>query len=92
MKDLEPPDIHHFSAAEGWLGLSSPHDAQAELDNISKAQQSHLAVMELQWQVHAKAKHWRYLASLTLEFPLYELRRVALALNGAAVENAKTRM
>jgi hypothetical protein len=37
----------------------------------------------------AKAKHWRYVASSTLEFPLYELRRVALALNGAAVETLK---
>jgi predicted Zn-dependent protease len=58
VKDLEPPDIHHFSAAEGWLGLSSPRDAQTELDQISKAQRTNLLVMELQWQVHAKAKDW----------------------------------
>jgi predicted Zn-dependent protease len=58
VKDLEPPDIHHFSAAEGWLGLSSPRDAQTELDKISKTQKANLLVMELQWQVHAKAKNW----------------------------------
>lgn len=91
MKDLEPPDSHHFSAAEGWLGLNSPSDAQAELDKISKAQQSHVAVMELRWHVHAKAKQWENAVEaaraitkrhpknpigwIHLAFALHELRR-----------------
>jgi predicted Zn-dependent protease len=59
VKELEPPDIHHFTAAEGWLGLSNAQEAQADLDKISKANRSHLAVMELQWHVHARAKNWK---------------------------------
>lgn len=58
VKNLEPPDIHHFNAAQGWLGLNSPEDAQIELGKISKASQTHLAVMELQWQVDARATRW----------------------------------
>lgn len=58
VKNLEPPDIHHFNAAHGWLGLNSPEDAQAELDKISNGSQTHLAVMELQWQVQAKTARW----------------------------------
>lgn len=91
VKELEPPDIHHFNAAQGWLGLNSAHDAQVELDKISKKQQSHLLVMELQWQVHAKAKRWeeavetaRAIASkhpksaygwIHVAYALHELRR-----------------
>ncbi|MGZ4989068.1 MAG: tetratricopeptide repeat protein, partial [Limisphaerales bacterium] len=57
MKDLEPPDIHHVNAAQGWLELNNPAEAQAELDKVTDFK-SHLIVMELQWQIHAKTKAW----------------------------------
>lgn len=97
VKDLEPPDIHHFNAAQGWLGLNNPGDAQAELDKISQASQAHLAVMELRWQVHAKANRWQEAIetarAITAIFPtaafgwihlsyaLHELKRTAEAYN-----------
>jgi predicted Zn-dependent protease len=58
VKDLQPPDIHHFNAAQGWLGLNNPREAQTELDKISVRQQARFEIMELQWQIHAKAKRW----------------------------------
>jgi predicted Zn-dependent protease len=83
VKDLEPPDIHYFSAAEGWLGLNSPGDAQSELDKISKAQQSHLAVKELQWQVHARARDWKNAVqtarAITKKYPTTPLGWIHLA-------------
>lgn len=58
MKSLEPPDTHHVKAAEGWLELGNSQEAEAELDNITAALRSHPCVLDLRWQIHAKAKHW----------------------------------
>jgi predicted Zn-dependent protease len=73
VKDLELPDIHHFNAAQGWLGLNSPADAQAELDKISVEFRTHLLVLELQWQIDAKQKIWqnavRTATTITREHP-----------------------
>lgn len=57
VKDLEPPDIHFVNAAQGWLELNNPAEAQEELDKVT-AFKSHLIVMELQWQIYAKNKAW----------------------------------
>ncbi len=57
MKDLEPPDIHFVNAAQGWLELNNPAEAQSELDKVTHFK-PHLIVMELQWQIHAKTKAW----------------------------------
>ena len=56
---LEPSDVHRVNAALGWLGLSSPVDARAELDAIAPAQQSHPAVLEARWLLFAHEKNWR---------------------------------
>jgi len=58
MRRLEPPDVHHFQAAQGWLGLGARADAQAELDEISPPNQQHPAVLELRWTMHAEARDW----------------------------------
>ena len=83
MKELEPPDIHHFRAAEGWLGLNSPSDAQAELDKTSKRVQSHPSVIELQWQVHARMRHWESAVetarAMTKKYPKAPLGWIHLA-------------
>jgi predicted Zn-dependent protease len=55
---LEPPDSHHLSAAEGWLELGNPAEAAAELARISPENAGHPAVLELSWQVHARAREW----------------------------------
>ena len=58
MNLLEPSDIHRLNAALGWLGLSAPADARAELDAIAPAQQSHPAVLEARWLVCAHEENW----------------------------------
>jgi Flp pilus assembly protein TadD len=56
---LEPSDIHRLNAALGWLGLNSPAEARAELEAIAPARQSHPAVLEARWLLHAHEKNWR---------------------------------
>jgi hypothetical protein len=58
MQKLEPPDIHYFFAAIGWQELGNLAEAQAELAQISPAQQEHPDVLEVRWMVSAEQKHW----------------------------------
>ena len=58
MQKLEPPDTHYFSAAVGWLELGNLAEAQAELAQISPAQQEQPSVLELRWMVAAEQKLW----------------------------------
>jgi tetratricopeptide (TPR) repeat protein len=58
MRRLEPPDAHHFHAAQGWLGLGARADAWAELDAISPPNQRHPAVLDLRWTMHVDAREW----------------------------------
>jgi tetratricopeptide (TPR) repeat protein len=58
MTPLSPPDTHHLRAAEGWLELGNHLEANAELDSITPALRSHPHVLDLRWQVCAKAKQW----------------------------------
>ncbi len=58
MKSLEPPDTHHLRAAEGWLELGNPQEAEAELDNVTFAYRAHPEVLSLRWQISAKARKW----------------------------------
>lgn len=58
MRRLEPPDVHHFQAAQGWLGLGVRTDAWAELDAISSPNQRHPAVLDLRWTLHIEAREW----------------------------------
>ena len=32
---LQPPDLMHLNAAQGWLGLGNPAEAVEELEKIS---------------------------------------------------------
>ncbi len=59
VKPLEPPDTHHLAAAEGWLELGVPGEAQAELERISTTHRSHPDVLELRWKLLAHAGQWR---------------------------------
>ncbi len=58
MKPLEPPDIHHLSAAQGWLGLGNHLEANEELEQISLELRAHPEVLAVRWQIYAKAKKW----------------------------------
>jgi predicted Zn-dependent protease len=58
MRKLEPPDIHWFSSAIGWLELGNPAEARAELAQVSPAQQEHPDVLEVRWSIAAEEKRW----------------------------------
>jgi hypothetical protein len=58
MQKLEPPNTHYFFAAVGWTELGNLAEAEAELAQISPAQQEHPDVLEVRWLVSAQQKHW----------------------------------
>src|SRR5438477_2256342 len=58
MRELKPPDNHHFNAALGWLELGNQPEAKAELAKISAAHRSHPDVLELTWRILAAERKW----------------------------------
>src|SRR5947209_7357308 len=58
MNPFPPPEYHHLKAAEGWLELGNHLEANEELENIPPALRSHPDVLQLRWQIYAKAKKW----------------------------------
>jgi tetratricopeptide (TPR) repeat protein len=58
MQPIESPDNHHCSAADGWLDLGAPAEAELELAKVSAASLEHPAVMGLQWRILAVRKRW----------------------------------
>ena len=91
MNSLPPPDSHHLSAAIGWFELGNGAEALADIEKIRSKFKTDPAVLEITWQIHAKAKNWekaidtaRITAKLSTDFPhgwihlaysLHELRR-----------------
>lgn len=55
---LEPPDTHHFSAAQGWLGLGNLNEALVELAQLRPVHHEAPEVLELRWQILATARRW----------------------------------
>ena len=58
MPELQPPDTHHLSAAEGWLELGNPAEAQAELERLSPGARGVVEVLGLRWSIGAHYKSW----------------------------------
>ena len=58
MKELSHDQQHTLRAAEGWFELGSPHEAEAELVRLTPSAREHPAVLELRWQMQARAKQW----------------------------------
>lgn len=85
MKPLAPPpDSLHLEAAQGWCEHGNHIEAEAELEHITPENRSHPAVLEVRWQIYAKAKQWdaafygRQLASMTVFHTLASLARPVL--------------
>jgi hypothetical protein len=57
MKPLEPPDSHYLQAAQGWLELGNPTEANEELQKITAPNRGHPDVLQLRWQIYAQAKN-----------------------------------
>jgi predicted Zn-dependent protease len=58
MQPLDPPDSLHLQAAQGWIELGNPVEADAELGKITPQHRGHPAVLELRWEICAKEKKW----------------------------------
>jgi len=95
MQPIAPPDSHHLSAALGWLGLSNWREAHEELEKIAPTLRAHPDVLEVRWEVEAKAKKWteaiavardltriapkRAVGWVHLAYALHELKRTSEA-------------
>src|SRR5882724_3857567 len=64
MKTLEAPDIHHLRAASGWLMLGNYAEANEDLERISPHLRVHPDVLEVRWQIYAKAEKWSACAEI----------------------------
>ena len=60
MKSIEPPDIHHLKAAEGWLELGNHLEAYEELKKVDVQQRFHPLVLLVRWEIYARGKHWEF--------------------------------
>jgi Tfp pilus assembly protein PilF len=59
MNPLQPPDQIHLQAAQGWLGLGNHLEANEELEKITAQNRADPDVLEVRWEIYAKAKKWR---------------------------------
>ena len=55
---LQPPDCFHLEAAQGWLELGNPAEADDELDKITPELRAHPDVLKVRWEICAAAKKW----------------------------------
>ena len=97
MKPLSPGDARHLEAAQGWLELGNHLEANEELEKIAADWRSHPDVLEVRWEIYAKAGQWagnvdigRALTQLAPEragswikfaFALHEMKRTQEAWN-----------
>lgn len=58
MKDLPPTDSRFLTAAEGWLELGNWLEANEELERITPTMRVHPAVLQIRWEIYAKAEKW----------------------------------
>jgi len=58
MDSIDPPDLHHLRAAQGWLELGNPGEAQLELRRLAPTLQHHPDVLEVRLQLSTQAKQW----------------------------------
>ena len=89
MSVIQPPDIHHLSAAVGWLELGNREEAKAELSQIAEKLGEHPDVLEVKWAIAAHEKNWpealKLARTIVAKYPLrpsgwlhqaYAIRRV----------------
>ncbi len=58
MPDLEPPDTHYVSFAQGWLELGDTAAARADLARVSAAAREHPDVLAVRWSILAEENRW----------------------------------
>lgn len=55
---IQPPDLHHLNAAEGWLGLGNAFEAEQELQKLSPGVREHPDVLRVSYQLYQQNKNW----------------------------------
>ena len=58
MAEIEPPDLHYFSATSGWLELGNVAEAEVEFAKISRELREHPDVLELEWAINVARRNW----------------------------------
>lgn len=61
---FEGPDLRHFEAAEGWLGLGDHREANTALEEMSPDARAHPLVLELRWKIYAHAGQWEHCVTI----------------------------
>ncbi len=95
MKPLEYPDRHFALAAEGWLELDNPAEAERELGLLSPVALRHPTVLAVRWRLLARNREWEQALEVAQDmtrlapdrmeswvnqsYALHELRRTAEA-------------
>ena len=55
---IEPPDSHHFRAAEGWLELGNWREADADIERIAPNVRLDPEVLALRFRIFSFSKDW----------------------------------
>jgi hypothetical protein len=58
MSPLEPPHSFFLRAAQGWLELGNPREAEAELATLPPHFRNFPDVLETQWSISAQQQQW----------------------------------
>lgn len=56
--ELQNPDKHYVSSAQGWLSLGNTDEAELELANVGYWSRLHPDVLMVRWKVLARRKQW----------------------------------
>ncbi|MFO1499594.1 MAG: tetratricopeptide repeat protein [Verrucomicrobiota bacterium] len=64
MNPSEVNDAHYLRAAEGWLTLHRPVEANEELNRLSQARRKTAEVLILRWHIFARAQLWQVCLSI----------------------------
>lgn len=54
----DPPDLHRLRAAQGWLELGLPREAEEELAGLEESAKDHPAALDIGWAAAAAQAHW----------------------------------
>jgi hypothetical protein len=78
VNETPPPSARlHLLAAEGWLELGNPHEANKELEKIAPGLRVHPDVLEMRWQIYAAAERWDACLDLAVAVVKLDPRRRA---------------
>jgi tetratricopeptide (TPR) repeat protein len=56
--EIDFPDRHHLSAAEGWVELGDTAASKAELKRLAPQWLCHPDVLEVRWRIYARERRW----------------------------------